>query len=74
MQTFGAVLDLWPSLEDLARDLGKKGGAVRNWRLRNSIPADCWDALVRAAHRRGLSQVTLEALARIASKRAQAAA
>lgn len=65
--THSDIIGLWPSNDDLALDIDEKPGTVRKWRQRNSIPADKWLSVVRAARRRGLAGVTLELLAKIAS-------
>lgn len=69
MVSFLAVLALWPSLSDLAGDLGLPYGVVKQWRRRNSIPADKWQALVLAAQGRGFEHVTTDLLASIAACR-----
>lgn len=67
MDSHAEILGLWPSLNDVATDVGARLVAVRKWRARNSIPAEYWLALVQAAERRGISGVTLMLLARIAA-------
>lgn len=47
------IFDLWPSIADLARDLGKPYPTVASWQQRGSIPAKYDLALVRAARLRG---------------------
>jgi len=74
MKSFSEVLALWPSLSDLAADLSLPYGVVKQWRRRNSIPSDRWQALVLAAQRRGHGFVTAELLAAIAAGRAEASA
>jgi len=59
-----AVLDLWSSQEELARDIGEKGVTVRAWKARGSIPASRDLKLVAAAGRRGIG-LTLEHIARL---------
>ena len=59
------LLGLWPkpSLETLAGDIGVSLAAVRKWPQRDRIPSEYWLALVRAAHDRGIRDVTFERLA-----------
>jgi hypothetical protein len=66
---FAAVVALWPSLSELAADLGIAYGVAKQWRRRNSIPADKWLALVAAAERRGFDGITLDLLAGLAQAR-----
>jgi hypothetical protein len=68
-ETFAAIVNLWPSAEELAADLAEKGVTVRQWRNRDSIDAAYWARVVAAAEKRGFSQVTLALLARLAAER-----
>lgn len=65
--TFVAVIDLWPSAAELARDLGVKEVTARAWRSRG-IPAEYWRELVKAANDRGITGVTFDRLAALASR------
>jgi|GEM_PF-2478680 len=58
----------WPSAEEFARDLRISGVRARAWKARNSIPSSYWRATVSAAQRRGISGVSLEALAQVAEE------
>lgn len=49
---FTAVIDLWPSVADLAGDIGEKTDTVRKWRTRNAIPSDKWARVVEASKKR----------------------
>lgn len=49
------IFTLWPTLADLAEDMGKPYTTVASWRQRGSIPAKYDLALVMAAKRRGHS-------------------
>lgn len=49
---FTEVIDLWPSVADLAGDIDEKIDTVRKWRTRNTIPADKWARVVEASKRR----------------------
>jgi hypothetical protein len=75
MKTHCEVLKLWPSLSELRRDLVAQGGTISpmgvvRWHQRDSIPAEWWFALEKAAARRGYP-VTVSLLARIAEERRQ---
>lgn len=54
----------WPSMAELARDIGANPIAVRHWKLRGSIPADYDLRIVKAAELRSFP-VTLETLAHL---------
>ena len=68
-----AIIDLWESQADMARDLGVKPYQVRDWKRRGWIPPEHDIALVKAARMRNLP-VTLEVLALARSFRATQAA
>lgn len=61
--TFRAIIDRWPSLNDLASDVGQRYETVKKWRQRNRIESKYWEAMVAAAEARGiplsLSQLAL---------------
>ena len=64
MKTLKQVFKIWPSLPELARDLGIPYVNVFRWKERNSIPADKWLDVIAAAKRRGKS-LDLETLYRV---------
>lgn len=65
MNRFRDVIDAWPSPAELAGDIGEKLYNVQKWRVRDSIPAKNWDAIVSAAKKRGY-RVTLAMLSSFA--------
>jgi hypothetical protein len=67
-QTFKSVVDLWPSPDAMAADLGVKVETVRKWRQRDSIPAENWLAIVQIANRNG-HRITVNDLAVLAARR-----
>lgn len=69
METFRDIINLWPSAEDLGRDIEIPGGLVRLWRRRDNIPAAYWLDIVTAAEARTIPGVTLERLATLAKVR-----
>lgn len=69
METFRDIINLWPSAEDLGRDIEIPGGLVRLWRRRDNIPAAHWIDIVTAAEARPIPGVTLERLATLAKVR-----
>ena len=56
------IISLWPSMSDLASDLGKPYSTVTAWKQRGRIPADYDLDLIEAAQKRG-HVLTLEQLA-----------
>lgn len=67
MENFTALIDRWPSLNDLAGDMNQKLWTVKKWRQRDSIPSVHWLALTQAAKSRGI-KVSMETLAQIQSQ------
>lgn len=56
------IFSLWPSMVDLATDLGKPYTTITAWKQRGSIPAKFDLDLIEAAAKRGKT-LTLEQLA-----------
>ena len=69
MDSFAAIIDLWPSRDALDQDLRVPSGRAALWRHRNNIPPEYWRDLVLSAFERGLADVTLERLAGLAARR-----
>lgn len=67
--TFTDIIDLWPSVHDLAGDLGLPAKNVRRWIDTSSIPAEWFLAVQGAAAARGFDQVTVETLSEAAHSR-----
>lgn len=65
------IFNKWPSLAELARDIGESPIAVRHWKRRGSIPGEYDVAIVNAASKRG-QIVTYEMLALARAKEARA--
>ena len=70
LTSYAALIALWPSTADLARDLSEPYDTVKRWRQRDSIPARAHRDVIRAAHERGLHQITCELMDEIAARRA----
>lgn len=49
------IILLWPTAEELGRDINETGGTVRAWSNRGSIPSGYWCSIVTAAEARGIS-------------------
>lgn len=73
MKNFSDVIDLWPSITELATDIGEKPNLVSQWRKRKSIPSERWLALIAAAERRGYP-VDAMVLANLSSRRQEESA
>jgi len=56
------ILNIWPTMADLAKDIDKPYSTVATWKARGKIPADHDFLLIEAAGKRGKA-LTLEQLA-----------
>lgn len=70
MDSFNALIALWPSVADFARDMGVGYTRAQKWQTRNSIPAGQWARLLEVAHRRGFWQITPAVLVDLAKEAA----
>ena len=66
-RTFRDVIELWPSLEDLASDVSARLPTVIKWRQRNRIPAERWSAILSTDKAR-LGGVTSDTLIELAAR------
>jgi hypothetical protein len=71
MQTVADVIAAWPSVAELARDLGIPYPTVAAWKQRGFIRPEYWHDIVRAARRRGHPEITAELLAKIHARKLQ---
>ena len=53
VRSFRDIIGLFGSPDALAAEIGAKAETVRKWRQRNSIPAEWWLPVIKAAHARG---------------------
>ena len=67
--SFRDVIGRWPTTRAFARDAGCSSTLVRQWRHRDSVPAQYWPRIVEGAARRGIVLVDLRVLAQLAAKR-----
>jgi hypothetical protein len=65
---FKPIIARW-GIADLAEDLHLPTKNVRRWDDGDSIPADWFAAVVRAANKRAFAEITLEYLAEAAERR-----
>jgi len=54
MKTHPEIIELWPSVNEFAEDVGTSPNLVRCWKHRKSIPAPYWTPLVTAAQDRDI--------------------
>jgi len=66
--SFESVISLWPSLAELAKDIGVDVSHAQTMKTRDSIPSRFWGDLEDAARRRGISEVTAKQLSHIEAK------
>lgn len=62
--SFRSLIELWPSRDGMASDIGARASAVSKWWQRDNIPAEWWTAIL-ATERSG---ITLEVLAELAAR------
>lgn len=49
MQVIDDIFAIWPSLRQMAEDLGQLEDTVYRWKQRGRIPEDVWPALIAKA-------------------------
>lgn len=67
LATFRSIIELWPSREAMAADIGAGASTVSKWWQRDSIPADWWTSVLRA-DRVAAAGITAETLTRLAAR------
>jgi len=70
MNSFRDVIDLWPSMAEMARQAHVTHGTVKQWRRRNSIPSRYWLRLVLLSdlHGYGVSWGRLAEIANVGDR------
>ncbi len=68
MKTYREIINKWPSLISLSKDVGIHPNTVAVWRHRDSIPSKYWEAIVQTETGKE-NKVTLETLASISARR-----
>jgi len=71
--TWGSIIDALGGTGEVAKALARSDSAVSCWR-RRGIPGSHWLGLTELAVARGRSDITLEAFADLAARRAEARA
>jgi len=69
MRSFQDIIGLWGTVAAFAADLDVKERTAMSWWQRNSIPADWFAPVVRAAQARSFKGVTADKLSVIAEER-----
>jgi hypothetical protein len=67
--SFRDVIARWPNTRAFARDAGCSPTLVRQWRHRDSVPAQYWPRIIEGAARRGIVPVDFRLLAQLAARR-----
>ena len=67
ISSFRALIELWPSREGMAAEIGAKSSAVSKWWQRDSVPAEWW-APILATDTAIKSRVRAEALIDLAAR------
>lgn len=49
MQAIADIFAIWPSLREMAEDLGQLEDTVYRWKQRGRIPEDMWPAVIEKA-------------------------
>lgn len=62
MVSFKSLLEQWPNLGVLARDLGLSIHTVAAWKRRNFIPLAYWPRIIMSARKHRIKGVTNRAL------------
>jgi hypothetical protein len=70
MRAIQDIFSIWPTLADMARDLGKEYQTVAKWSQRGRIPPESWDLVIKAASRKRVA-VTPGLLNRLNAPRGQ---
>ena len=65
LSSFRAVIELWPSREAMASDIGAGASTVSKWWQLDSVPAEWWSAILatQTAFGKGITAELLTALA-----------
>lgn len=65
--SFRSIIDLWPSADAMADEIGAGAAAVRKWSQRGRIPAEWWSAVL-AAPRVKQARITAELMTMLAAR------
>ena len=65
--SFRSIIDLWPTADAMAAEIGAGAAAVRKWSQRGRIPVEWWSAVL-AAPRVKKARITAELMATLAAR------
>lgn len=63
VKTVNDVFGFWPSLDEMAADIGETHWAVKKWRTRKRIPNKAWAKVIEGAKRKGKRLTAADLLA-----------
>lgn len=49
------IIELWPSVDDLARELIEKFATVYSWKRKKRIPVEYWKKIIKLAKKRDVT-------------------
>jgi hypothetical protein len=67
LASFRTVIELWPTADAMAAEIGAGTAAVRKWSQRDRIPAEWWNAVL-ATPRVKQARITAEIMAKLAAR------
>lgn len=67
LASFRSIIELWPSREAMAAELGAGAPAVSKWWQRDSVPAEWWSAILATDVAAGAA-LTADLLTRLAAR------
>jgi hypothetical protein len=67
LASFQSIIELWPSREAMAAEIGAGASTVSKWWQRDSVPAEWWSAVL-ATERAVLAGLNAEALTALAAR------
>lgn len=73
MNTLDDLFGMWPTVSDLARDIGRPVQTVASWKARKSVPGSEFVPIASAAKARGIEGVSVEAIATLCAREGAAA-
>lgn len=73
MDTFRAIIELWPTVAAFGNDIDVKYVTAQGMHRRDAIPSEYWPAVVEAAKHREFVGVSLELLASLSAAKRTAA-
>lgn len=66
IKTFKEIIEMWPSISELADDMGESYITVNKWHVRDNIPVRRWVKLLKSAKNRKIP-ITAELMVKLAA-------